>query len=119
VRLRCLIVDDNPSFLDAAGTLLERQGLAIAGVASNGDDALRLAQEQRPDVVLLDIGLGEESGFDVARQLASANGVTDLTVILISTHAESEFADLIEKAPAAGFVAKSQLSADAIRRLVA
>jgi CheY-like chemotaxis protein len=81
VQLRCLIVDDTASFLDAAGTLLERQGLAIVGVASNGDDALRIAQEQRPDVVLLDIELGEESGFDVARQLASANGGTDLTVI--------------------------------------
>jgi DNA-binding NarL/FixJ family response regulator len=120
VRLQCLIVDDNASFLDAASTLLERQGLAIVGVASNGDKALRLAHAQRPDVVLLDIDLGGESGFDIARRLASVNGGGDgaLTVILVSTHAESEFADLIEAAPAAGFLSKSQLSAEAIKRLV-
>lgn len=116
--LRCLIVDDNASFLEAAGTLLERQGLAVAGVASNVADAVRLARELRPDVVVVDIALGSESGFDVARQLAAGDG-SGPTVILVSTYAESDFADLIEETPAAGFVPKSELSAEAIRRLVA
>jgi DNA-binding NarL/FixJ family response regulator len=117
VLLRCLIVDDNASFLRAAGTLLERQGLAVVGVASNGGEALRRARELRPDVVLVDIVLGGESGFDVARELA-ADDATDPTVILVSTHAEADFADLIQDTPAAGFVPKSELSAEAIRRLV-
>jgi CheY-like chemotaxis protein len=117
VSLRCLIVDDNESFLAIASTLLARQGLTVAGVASNAADALRLAREQRPDVVLVDIMLGGESGFDVARQLAAADG-SGPTVILVSTHAQTDFAELIDEAPAVGFISKSELSAEAIRRLV-
>jgi DNA-binding NarL/FixJ family response regulator len=117
VELRCLIVDDNASFLQAAGTLLEREGLAVVGAASNAADALRRAAELRPDVVLVDIVLGGESGFDLARELPRDEGGKP-AVILISTHAEADFAELIEDAPAAGFVPKSELSADAIRRLL-
>lgn len=117
MELRCLIVDDNPSFLEAASALLERGGVAIVGVASSGQKALERAAETQPDVALVDISLGSESGFDVARQLA-ASDAGGLKVILISTRGEAEFADLIEEAPVAGFVSKAQLSADAIRRLV-
>jgi CheY-like chemotaxis protein len=116
VALRCLIVDDNASFLQTAGALLERQGLTIAGVASNSADAVRRTGELRPDVVLVDIVLGSESGLELARRLA-ADELGSPAVILVSTHAETDFADLIEQTPAAGFVPKSELSAEAIRRL--
>ena len=72
----------------------------------------------RPDVILVDIVLGRESGFDLARRLAEMDSGGP-TVILISTHAEADFADLIAETPAAGFVPKSQLSARTIRRLLA
>ena len=114
--LRCLIVDDNASFLEAAATLLKREGVTVAGVASSTEDALRRAQELEPDVVLVDIRLGSESGLDLARRLAETDG--DTTVILISSHPGAEFADLIAETPAAGFVPKTELSAAAIRRLV-
>lgn len=117
VSLRCLIVDDNASFLRAAGALLERGGMSVVGLASNASEALRRARELRPDVVLVDIVLGRESGFDVARALARDDAGKP-AVILVSTHAEADFAELIEQAPAAGFVPKSELSPDAIRRLV-
>src|SRR3954452_19837424 len=55
VCLRCLIVDDNAPFLEAAASLLEREGIEVVGVASTGDEALRHAQELRPDVALVDI----------------------------------------------------------------
>ena len=117
MSLRCLIADDNASFLQAASTLLVREGLTVAGLASNAADALRLARELRPDVVVVDIMLAAESGFDVARQVAAGDGSSP-TVILVSTHAQTDFADLIDDAPAAGFLPKSELSAEAIRRLV-
>lgn len=116
VSLSCLIVDDSAAFAQAAERLLERQGLTVAGVASTAAEALERARELRPDVVLVDLVLGDASGFDVARSLA-AWGVRRPTVILVSTHAESDFADLIAEAPAAGFLSKDELSADAIRRL--
>src|SRR3954468_4770266 len=100
--LRCLIVDDNASFLEAAVALLEREGLTVAGVASTSEQALRLTRELHPDVVLVDITLGRESGLDLARRLPEADG--GATVIMISTHAESDYADLIAETPAAGFV---------------
>jgi DNA-binding NarL/FixJ family response regulator len=118
VKLRCLIVDDSSSFLEAAQALLEREGLSVAGVASSGADALRRAAELRPDVVLLDISLGKDSGFEVARSLVANAENGGSMVILISTHAEADFADLIAASPAIGFLPKSELSADAIRRMI-
>ena len=114
--LSCLVVDDNASFRTAASVLLQREGLMVVGTASNGAEAVAQTQALRPDVVLLDIALGAESGFDVARRLADAE--TDGSkIILISTHSPDDFADLIEAAPAAGFVPKAQLSAEEICRL--
>jgi DNA-binding NarL/FixJ family response regulator len=112
--VRCLIVDDNPGFLDAARTLLDREGLTIAGVASNCTEALREAEALRPDVVLVDVSLGEEDGFELARRLA-AEHAREATVILISTQSEADLVDLIAVSPAVGFLSKSELSADAIR----
>jgi DNA-binding NarL/FixJ family response regulator len=118
VSIRCLIVDDNDSFLEAARVLLERQGLTVAGVATTGAEALRQAETLRPDVVLVDISLGEESGFDLARRLVDDDLGSEATVLLISTRAEDDVADLIAESPAAGFVPKAELSASAIRRFV-
>jgi CheY-like chemotaxis protein len=117
--LRCLIVDDSPRFLDAARGLLERQGVTVVGVASNGADALRRTTELRPDVTLLDIDLGGESGLELARRLHGRPGPPPAPVILISTHAEQDYAELIAASPAIGFLAKTALSADAIRGLLA
>ncbi len=118
MKLRCLIVDDSSSFLEAAQALLEREGLSVAGVASSGAEALSRAAELRPDVVLLDISLGKDSGFEVARRLVANAENGGSMVILISTHAEADFADLIAASPAIGFLPKSELSRDAIRRMI-
>jgi CheY-like chemotaxis protein len=116
--MRCLIVDDSAHFIAAACGLLEREGVAVVGVASTGADALRRFEELRPDVTLVDVNLGGESGFDVARQLHQAGSPTRSPVILISTHAAQDFAELIEASPAVGFMAKSDLSEGAIRDLI-
>jgi DNA-binding NarL/FixJ family response regulator len=113
-----LIVDDSAGFLDAARTLLEQEGIGVVGVASTSDEALERAREMRPEVTLIDIDLGGESGFDLARRLVDEAGLDGARVILISTHARDEFADLIEASPAIGFLSKSDLSAGAIREVV-
>jgi CheY-like chemotaxis protein len=117
--LRCLIVDDSPRFLDAARGLLERQGIAVVGVASTTADALQRTGELRPDVTLLDIDLGGESGLELARRLQGHAGLASSPVILISTHAEQDYAELIAASPAIGFLPKTALSGDAIRDLLA
>jgi CheY-like chemotaxis protein len=116
MALRCLIVDDSARFLEAARHLLEREGITVAGVASTSAEALERAQELRPDVALVDIDLGEESGFDLARQIA--DGPAPLPVILISTRSEEDLAELIEASPALGYVSKARLSAHAVADLL-
>lgn len=113
---RCLLVDDNEAFLQTASLLLEREGVTVAGVASTIAQALGQARALRPDLILVDIGLGEESGFDLARLLARDD--LDADVILISTGAEADYADLIDDSPAAGFLAKSELSLGSISRIL-
>jgi DNA-binding NarL/FixJ family response regulator len=66
---------------------------------------------------LVDIALGEENGFDLARRLIESNG-SATAVIMISTAAESDYADLIADSPAAGFLPKAELSAAGIQRIL-
>ena len=116
--VRCLIVDDSLQFLTAARCWLEREGIAVVGVASTVAQALELAQELHPDVVLVDIDLGGESGFELARQLQRNAGVNSSRVILISAYAEEDYAELIAASPAVGFLPKTALSGQRIRDLV-
>ena len=120
--LRCLIVDDNPQFAEVAGRLLEREGLVVLAKASTGSQAVDLVREFHPDVVILDIDLGAESGFDVARQLDTSRSQSEPgiapEIIFVSAHDEEDFTDLISDSVAIGFLAKSALSARAIIQLV-
>ena len=97
--------------------LLEREGLIVAGVASTSAEAFRQVEDLRPDIVLVDIFLGDESGVGLARRLVEDGRAEGATVILISTHREEDIVDLMGACPAAGFLRKAELSATAIRRM--
>ena len=126
---RCLIVDDSTRFLEVARRVLEGDDVTIVGVASGIAEALDLADRLRPDVVLVDIDLAGESGFDLARRLheqpaaagRQATGALDPAgpqVILISSHDPEDFAELIAASPVVGFLAKAELSGRAIVELL-
>ena len=120
MRLRCLIVDDNASFRDEMCGLLAEEGLDVVGGAASAADAHRQIAELRPDVALVDIDLGSESGLELARQLRDRSGQAHAPrVILISTHDEVEYVDMIEASSAIGFLAKIDLSAATIRQMLA
>jgi DNA-binding NarL/FixJ family response regulator len=110
VPLRCLIIDDNTAFVAAAKSILSGSDFNVVGRATTASEALRQLRALAPDVVLVDIDLGEESGFALARQLAKADGTDHPKLVLVSAHPEDEFADLIAESPAVGFLAKSELS---------
>lgn len=114
MSLRCLIVDDNAGFADAARDLLEREGMAVVGIASTSAEALVQARELCPDVALMDIDLGDEDGLELARRLASLPGLEHLRMLLISTHDAADFEELVAASPAVGFLSKYALSASAI-----
>ena len=119
MAIRCLIVDDNPRFAQTAREVLQEEGIDVLAVAASGEEAIRIAHELRPDLALVDIDLGAENGLAVTQRLhAAEHGPLAEAVILISTHAEQEFAELIAASPAAGFIAKADLSADAIAALL-
>jgi DNA-binding NarL/FixJ family response regulator len=119
VVLRCLIVDDNDRFLTAAHASLQRDGLEVVGTAKTIAEALTKVGAMRPDVVLVDIALGEESGFELTRRIVDRFPDLRSRIVLISTRQEEDYADLIASSPAAGFLAKTRLSASAVRELVA
>jgi CheY-like chemotaxis protein len=116
--ISCLIVDDDKSFLRVARVLLEREGLRVAGVASSSGDALRQVEALRPDVVLVDLFLGDESGLELTKRLVEDGLSHEASVILISMYAEAGLEDLVTASRAAGFLPKAELSASAIRRIV-
>jgi DNA-binding NarL/FixJ family response regulator len=117
--IRCLIVDDNSSFRQEMGGLLEEQGLEVVGGAASAAEALQQIAELRPDVALIDIDLGRDSGLTLATRLRGIPGPAVPNVILISTHDGRAFAELIEQSSALGFLPKTELSAAAIRRMLA
>ncbi|MDX6408331.1 MAG: two-component system, NarL family, invasion response regulator UvrY [Gaiellaceae bacterium] len=117
MTLRLLIVDDNERFLEAARSTLQGDGIEIVGTATTAADAVRQAGELVPDVVLVDINLGHESGFDLTRRLAEMEDQQS-QVLLVSTRDEQEFEDLIKASPAVGFLSKTELSATRIQKLL-
>lgn len=118
--IHCLIVDDSDRLIRSARSLLEREGVAVVGVASNATEALEQMAEVKPDAMLPDINLGGESGFDCARQvhqLASGEGGRP-EIILISSSAHEDFEELIAANPMAGFLPKFALPAGTIHHLL-
>jgi DNA-binding NarL/FixJ family response regulator len=115
--VRCLIVDDSAAFRDAATDMLERAGIDVVGVACSATEALTRYADLRPDVTLVDVELAGDSGFDVVEQLNRADSPAP-SVILISTHSEQDYAEMIAASPALGFLAKFALSPAAIKNIV-
>jgi DNA-binding NarL/FixJ family response regulator len=116
--VRCLIVDDNHDFLRAASDLLQREGISVVGTVSTGEQAYGSCRELKPDVVLVDIDLGAESGIEVARQLPGRVGPVRPCVILISAYTVHEVEDMTADTPAVSFLPKTDLSGTAIRGIV-
>jgi DNA-binding NarL/FixJ family response regulator len=117
MSMRVILVDDSPEFIATARRLLEREGVEVLGTATNGAEAVEKVRELKPDVTLVDIDLGGESGFDVVREVL--DGYDNRSpAILISSHSPEDFSDLIAESPATGFLSKSNLSAAAIRAII-
>ena len=114
--MRCLIVDDNAGFVAAARRLLEADGIVVVGSASSSSEAVDLVTELHPDVALVDIDLGVESGIELAGTLHRTSASTP--VILISAHSRDDFLDPIASSSAVGFVGKSELTAAAVREVL-
>jgi CheY-like chemotaxis protein len=113
-----LIVDDHDGFRSFARGMLEAAGFTVAEAAT-GAEATEAARAVRPGLVLLDIGLPDFDGFEVARRLAALMGRSAPIVVLTSTREARDYGGRIAASPAAGFLPKDQLSGAALRRFLA
>jgi DNA-binding NarL/FixJ family response regulator len=116
-RVTVVIVDDHPSFRAIAQVVLESDGFAVVGTASDGESGVATALELAPDVLLLDVELPDINGFEVADRLRRAGSGT--AIVLASSRDGSDFGSLVAESGARGFLTKADLSGDAIRALVA
>jgi DNA-binding NarL/FixJ family response regulator len=116
MRPRMVIVDDDPTFLAAVRVLLEAHGFDVVGEASNGLDGVAAAVELRPDLVLVDVGLPDIDGFDVAERIAVERGAPP--VVLTSIRSADDFGGLIETSRARAFIMKDDISAEALAELL-
>jgi len=115
VAPRVLIVDDHDGYRSLARELLTSEGLDVVGEAPDAHTAAERTRDLHPDVVLVDVHLAHENGFEVAEQLTRLPVAP--VVVLISSRDPADFADRLPGA-AVGFIRKDELSADSIRELI-
>jgi CheY-like chemotaxis protein len=113
---RLLIVDDNRDFCRLVRRLLEDEGYDVVGAAGDAGEALAVAGELAPDVVLLDVNLPDANGFEVAARLVRER--PSVAVVLTSTRGAHDFDQLAVASGARGFVPKDDLSAVELDRLL-
>jgi CheY-like chemotaxis protein len=108
MKLRILIVDDMPSMrLLIKQYLCSNEAVIVVGEATNGEEALKKAQESQPDVVILDMSMPGLSGVEVARKIKSF--LPNIYVYLCSAYELKEFRELNLDSPADGFIQKSSM----------
>jgi DNA-binding NarL/FixJ family response regulator len=110
-----LIIDDDPRFRSQAANLLRDDGFEVIGEATDGATGLDAVRTLHPDFVLLDIGLPDTSGFEVARLLA-VDGPPPLVVLTSSRDARA-YRSQLSGGGHIGFIPKERISGAAIRAL--
>jgi DNA-binding NarL/FixJ family response regulator len=112
-----LIVDDHSGFRRCARELLTAEGFEIVGEAGDAASGIAAAGELHPDIVLLDVQLPDQNGVEASKEITAHNGQTQ--IVLVSSRDVSDLAGALSGCPARGFIAKSDLSGDTLRKLIA
>jgi DNA-binding NarL/FixJ family response regulator len=116
-RIRVLIADDHRLFAEALEAILAVDDrIEVVGWAADGGEAVRLARELRPDVVLMDISMPVLDGIEAARELGSG-GEAPCILMLTGSNSRSDV-DRARTAGAAGYVTKDRIAAELIDAIV-
>lgn len=111
--IRILLADDHTVVRDGLRALLEKQpDMTVVAEASDGRDSIRLAEEQSPDVVVMDIGMPSLNGIEATRRILAANPRT--AVVMLSMHQDESYVLRSLKAGAKGYLLKDSLRGDVI-----
>jgi two-component system response regulator NreC len=116
MNLKIMLADDHKVLLDGLRALLSQvKGLSVAATAQTGREALRLADELEPDIVIMDIGMPDMNGIEATRRIVSSHPGTK--VIALSVHSESKYVTEMIRAGASGYVLK-QCAFEEIERAI-
>src|ERR1700681_2014264 len=116
IQIRILLADDHNILRDGMRLLLERQiGFAVVGEAADGRQVVQLAQEQSPDVVVMDIAMPNMNGIEATRRVLAANPRT--AVVILSMHQDESYVLRSLKPGAKGYLLKNSLRSDVIEAI--
>ena len=113
--IRVLLADDHQMVRQALKALLDGEGFQVIDEAGDGEQALRLAAEQRPDVAVLDVAMPVLNGLDAAQEMKRVSPKTK--TILLTMHAETHYVLRALSAGAKGFLLKTHAAEDLVRAL--
>jgi DNA-binding NarL/FixJ family response regulator len=108
-QLRVLLADDNPAILEVLKQLLQKEFQILAAL-KDGSEVVRDAPTLKPDVIVLDISMGDLNGFEVTRKLHASHCASK--IIFLTVHEELEFIRAAFDAGASGYVFKSRMNTD-------
>lgn len=113
-----IIVDDHPLFREGVKTLIERTPhFKVVGEAGNGQEALAMVKALRPDLVLMDLSLPDQSGIEVTRQIRTF--LMDTRVLIVSMHSKVDLITKAFQAGATGYVVKESATEKLVQALEA
>jgi DNA-binding NarL/FixJ family response regulator len=113
-----VIVDDNERFADVTADLLAKDGFAVVGRAHHSGEALQVIVETHPDLVLIDLYLGNDSGVELIRQIIHRGLAAQTFLLRVSSCAAADLHNVFEASDAHACLTKTDLSGGAIRALL-
>jgi two-component system response regulator NreC len=113
-KIRIALADDHKLMRSGLRVLLEQQpDLTVVGEASDGREAVALVASQRPDVLVMDIGMPSLNGIEAAAQITQSN--PEAAIVMLSMHSDESYVLRALKAGAKGYLLKDSAEADLIR----
>ncbi|MEU6564475.1 response regulator transcription factor [Nocardia nova] len=114
--IRVLVADDQALVRAGFAALLDAQeGIEVVGEADNGEQAVRLTRELRPDVVLMDIRMPVLDGLAATREIAADPALTEVKVVVLTTFELDEYVFEAMRSGATGFLVKHTEPADLVK----
>ncbi len=104
MSLRLILVDDHKMLREGLRRSLEELGFSVIAEAGDGEEGVRLAAAMRPDVMLMDVSMGEMDGVEATRQIVDRN--PNAKVVMLTMHADRDIVDRALKAGAVGYLTK-------------